>query len=201
MYNRSEQQAPSLGRPRRRQAPKGQGELAKALLGRFLEHLQDWRRAFKQQRTYRRALETSIALIASSGRSTLTNAITLLGDEQQDWTSAYRVFNKSDWSIRDLFRPVIQKAVRNLQPNAPVVIALDDTCLPKAGPRIPQASYCHNPLAPKFLLQRLQWGIRMIHAALLLPDYVVVPEKCCWCRFGEGFRELRSICVHQNGEI
>jgi len=58
-----------------------------------------------------------------------------------------------------------------LAPEAPVVVALDDTSLPKVGQKIPQARWCHDPLAPKFLDKQIRWGIRMLHAALLIPDY------------------------------
>jgi len=138
---------------------------------RFKSNLALWYPAFKQYRTFERVTQTLLGLLASHGRSTVTNAITFLGHEQKDWSASYKVFNRAGWSVRDLFRPVLIKGVKALPPTATVVLALDDTSLPKTGIRIPQARWCHDPLAPKFLDMQIRWGIRMIHMALIVPDY------------------------------
>lgn len=140
-------------------------------LDRFKSNLSLWYPAFKQFRTFKRVTQTLLGLLASHGRSTVTNAITFLGQEQKDWSANYKVFNRAAWSVRDLFRPVLTKGVKALPPTAPVVLALDETSLPKTGLRIPQGRWCHNPLAPKFLDMQIRWGIRMIHVALIVPDY------------------------------
>lgn len=149
----------------------GPTDSGKGFLHQFRDNLHLWSSAFKQSRTFDRVSRTLIALLASHGRSTLTNAITFQGREQQDWSADYKGFNRSVWSVRDLFRAVLALALRFLPAESPVVVAMDDTSLPKTGTRIPQARWCHNPLAPKFLEMQIQWGIRMIHAALIIPDY------------------------------
>jgi hypothetical protein len=93
------------------------------------------------------------------------------GREQQDWSADYKAFNRAEWKVRDLFRSVLLQGLKALPCDAPVVLALDDTSLPKTGTKIPQARWCHNPLAPKFLDKQIRWGIRMIHVALIVPDY------------------------------
>lgn len=40
--------------------------------------------------------------------------------------------------------------------DAPVVAALDDTGLPKVGQKIPQARWCHDPLAPTSLNMQIR---------------------------------------------
>ncbi|MBS1767713.1 MAG: transposase [Acidobacteria bacterium] len=142
------------------------------LFDRFNANLALWRGAFKQARTFERVTRTLTALLASHGRSTLTNAITFQGREQKDWSADYKVFNRSEWSVQDLFSPVLMEGVAALSPKAPVVLAMDDTSLPKVGGKIPQARWCHDPLAPKFLDRQIRWGVRMLHTALLVPDYV-----------------------------
>lgn len=137
----------------------------------FKSNLNLWIPAFKQTRTFERVTRTLMALLASHGRSTLTNAITFQGREQQDWSADYKAFNRSEWHVRDLFKAVFQRGLEALPPEAPVVVAMDDTSLPKTGTKIPQARWCHDPLAPKFLEMQIQWGIRMLHAALIVPDY------------------------------
>ncbi len=141
------------------------------LLECFKANIELWRPAFKQLRTFERVTRTLLGLLASHGRSTVTNAITFQGLEQKDWSADYKSFNRAEWRLRDLFRPVLTRGTRALPPAAPVVLAMDDTSLPKTGLRIPQARWCHDPLAPKFLDKQIRWGIRMIHVALIVPDY------------------------------
>lgn len=142
------------------------------LLDRFKANLDHWRSAFKQGRTFDRVARTLTSLLASHGRSTLTNAITFQGREQQDWSADYKAFNRSEWTTRDLFSSVLTEGIKALPAGGPVVVAMDDTSLPKVGQKIPQARWCHNPLAPKFLDMQIRWGIRMLHTALIVPDYV-----------------------------
>ncbi|HNX95940.1 MAG TPA: transposase [Holophaga sp.] len=141
------------------------------ILEQFKANLERWRGAFKQDRTFGRVTRALVALLASHGRSTLTNAITFKGTEQADWSADYKAFNRAEWVCRDLFRAVLEEGIHALAPEAPVVVAMDDTSLPKVGQKIPQARWCHDPLAPKFLDKQIRWGIRMLHAALLIPDY------------------------------
>jgi len=156
------------GKTKLARGPKGG---RKGLLHQFQENLNLWSSAFKQSRTFARVTRTLMALLASHGRSTLTNAITFQGREQQDWSADYKAFNRSEWNVRDLFRAVLAHGLKSLPPESPVVIAMDDTSLPKTGTRIPQARWCHDPLAPKFLEMQIRWGIRMIHAVIIIPDY------------------------------
>lgn len=142
------------------------------LLSAFEQNLATWSGAFKQHRTFKRVTQTLKALLASHGRSTLTNAISFQGREQQDWSADYKAFNRAEWQVRDLFGPVLVEGLTGLPAEAPVVVAMDDTGLPKVGHKIPQARWVHDPLAPKFLDKQIRWGIRMLHAALIVPDYV-----------------------------
>lgn len=142
------------------------------VFSRFSANLAQWRGAFKQARTFERVSRTLVALLASHGRSTLTNAITFQGREHEDWSADYKAFNRSEWSVRDLFAPVLLEGVAALPSEAPVVVAMDDTSLPKVGHKIPQARWCHDPLAPKFLEMQIRWGMRMLHTALIVPYYV-----------------------------
>jgi hypothetical protein len=47
---------------------------------------------------------------------------------------------------------------------------MDDTGLRKVDLKIPQARYMHDALAPKFIKGAVCWGIRMLHAALIIPS-------------------------------
>lgn len=153
-------------------APEEQIPEMSQILKRFRSLLEAWDQAFKQSRTCTRVIDVVIGLLACHGRSTLTNSITYRGQEQKDWSADYKAFNRSEWTTRDLFKAVLRAGISLVPSTSPVVVALDDTSLPKVGQKIPQARWCHDPLAPKFLDMQIRWGIRMLHAALLIPDYV-----------------------------
>ncbi len=142
----------------------------------FMDHfrglLTSWEPAFKQFRTFERVVNAVVGLLACQGRGTLTNSIMYRGREQADWSADYKAFNRSEWKASDIFRSVLLEAIKEQPVKAPLVLALDDTSLPKTGTKIPQARWCHDPLAPKFLDMPIQWGIRMLHAAIIVPNYV-----------------------------
>jgi hypothetical protein len=71
------------------------------ILEQFKANLERWRGAFKQGRTFGRVTRALVALLASHGRSTLTNAITFKGTEQADWSADYKAFNRAEWVCRD----------------------------------------------------------------------------------------------------
>jgi len=155
------------------QTGRKQGSRETATLGQHFDGLlRQWSGVFCQHRTWRRAVDLLTALIASQGRSTLTNAICYMGKEQDEWSANYRVFNNKSWELRQLFEVVFREAIKELPPGEPVTIALDDTVLRKTGTKIDQARWCHDALAPKFLDKQICWGIRMLHAAILIPNYV-----------------------------
>lgn len=136
-----------------------------------------WRPAFKRDKTHARIVRMSIGLVAALGRKTITGSAccrSLSEPVYADYKALTRE-NKADskdgsgWEVSDLSESMILEAVKELPPDAPVVLAIDDTCLRKSGRQIPQARFCHDPLAPKFFDRPLCWGIRMLHCAIVLP--------------------------------
>lgn len=156
-------------------ARKGKGQDASvesSMWKQFNHLLNQWMGAFKQERTWERATQVLVGLVACPGRSTLTNSILFRGNGQKEWSADYKIFSRAIWKVGELFHSVLSAGVGALSVGSRVVIAMDDTSLPKTGTKIPQARYCHNPLAPKFLEKPIMWGIRMLHAALIIPNYV-----------------------------
>ncbi len=142
---------------------------SKNLLRRFLGYMDCWLPAVKQVRTLEHLKKVMLGLMVCQGRSTLTNSIMYRGREQKDWSADYKLFNRSRLNTLTMFRTVLLSGIRRLPEGADIEVALDDTGLRKVGLKIPQARYIHDPLAPKFLEKRFCWGIRMLHAALILP--------------------------------
>lgn len=140
------------------------------LLGRFLSYLNRWLPAVKQRRTLTRLKKVVIGLMACHGRATITNSIMFRGEEQKDWSADYKLFNRSEIETVVLLRAPLVEGVKELPGDTDIEIALDDMGLPKNGLKIPQARWMHDPLAPKFMKGAVRWGIRMLHAALIIPS-------------------------------
>lgn len=140
----------------------------------FERLLGTWRPCFKQGRTFKRTKDTVLGLLACPGRATITNSIVYRGLEQEHWSSNYECFSRpsAGWNARDLFKQALLEGAKETPPGSQIVIALDDTGIPKWGTVIPQVGWIHNGMAPKFLDKPICRGMRMIHAALLIPTYV-----------------------------
>ena len=135
--------------------------------------LLSWTRSlFRRRETFERVARVVTGLLGCFGRATITNSIQFRGEMGRDWTQDYRVFSDPAWDANHFFYPAFREAIAELPPGSPVEVALDDTCLPKTGKKIPQARWCHDPMAPKFAPLPIRWGIRMLHAAIILPVYV-----------------------------
>jgi hypothetical protein len=131
--------------------------------------LQDWRPAFSQSRSHRRAVAQALGILTSFGRRTLSRAICALGHQQRDWSAEYRLHARADWEPGHLFQPVLEKALPFCGGRY-VIAAMDDTRLRKTGRHIQSAFYQRDPLSPKFRFN-LMFGLRFLQISLLLPLY------------------------------
>jgi hypothetical protein len=143
-----------------------------ALAKEYFRLLSQTRPLYRRRETFERVAKVVTGLLGCFGRATLTNSIMFRGEFDRDWSQDYRVFSEPAWDAPDLFIPAIRAVLEELPPGAPVEVALDDTCLPKTGKKIPQGRWCHDAMAPKFSPLPIRWGIRMIHAAVVLPRYI-----------------------------
>lgn len=125
--------------------------------------------AFRQRRTYARAIALALGLLCGWGRRTLTSALCFWERQQRDWSADYKLFNRSRWKPRDLFTPVLQRAVPRYCPRH-IAIGLDDTRLPRCGKKIKTAFWGRDPMSPPFRAN-LRWGQRFLQASLLAPLY------------------------------
>jgi hypothetical protein len=139
------------------------------LLETLLDLLQGWRPAFQQRRNWARALVLALGLLCGWGRRTITCALGFWDQQHQDWSASYKLFSRSRWAPRDLFTPVLQRALRRDCPRH-IPIGLDDLRLKKSGKKIPKAFWSRDPLSPPFRAN-LPWGQRFLQASLLTPLY------------------------------
>lgn len=139
------------------------------LLESFLDISSGWRKAFRQPRTYERAVSQAVGGLCCSERHTLTQVICAQGGDQEDWSAEYRLHSRSRWDVKDLYMPILKRG-HSLCGRRYVAVAFDDTRVRKSGRRVPGTSWWADPLSPKFKVQ-LMWGLRFLQASLLVPEY------------------------------
>ena len=98
------------------------------MLETFLHITRDWFNLFSQERSYHRAMQLSIGMFTSLGRSTISRMLATIGRCQFDWSSNYRIFSKAKWSIPDLFSPILRESLKYTESKY-IGIAVDDTHL------------------------------------------------------------------------
>lgn len=141
------------------------------MLDELARMLQDSSRAFEQRRTFLRVFGVLLGMIMATGRRTVTSALLLKGEGKLPWSANYLAFSRAEWSVDELFEPVVSTVldcVDQLDPGAPLVIAIDDTSVRKTGKKIKAAGWMRDPLSPPFHVN-LRYGLRFVHHAALLP--------------------------------
>lgn len=83
-------------------------------------------------------------------RSTLSNLLCTAGRSHQDWTADYRLYSRERVDESVLFQEVRTHLEGALLPEAPLVVAMDDTLVHKTGTHIEGVSWRRDPLGPKF---------------------------------------------------
>jgi hypothetical protein len=83
-------------------------------------------------------------------KSTLTNLICTGGRQQQDWSAAYRLYSQDRVDEKVLFQEVRDQVIASLQPQEPLVVAIDDTLVRKRGTLIHGVAWRRDPLGPHF---------------------------------------------------
>ena len=123
---------------------------------------------FQDPASKARAYRLALSLLACLGRRTITGWLCAGGRQFVDWSSDYRLFSNARWSARDLFAPVLAGVLEHLEEH-PLVVAMDDTQLPKNGKKIPGVGFLRDPMSPPFNanLHRAQ---RMCQVSAMLPD-------------------------------
>lgn len=143
------------------------------LLTCFLQILEDWKTVFPQHRTYRRAVRQALGGLLCLGRRTLSRILWTNGGQHRAWQAEYFLHSRCQWEPRQLFDPILQRALP-FCPGRYLGVAVDDTRLRKTGRHIVQAFFQRDPLSPPFHVN-LMLGLRFLQASLLVPLYRRAP--------------------------
>lgn len=140
------------------------------LLDALIDLLGAWRGAFRQQRSFERAVRLSLAQILTPGQRLISRLIASSGRQDRDWTADYKLFSRSPWQASRLFRPVIERCLEHCPPGRSIVLAGDFTHLRKTGRHIPNVGTMRDPMSPPYYVNLIQ-GLRYFQLSVILPLY------------------------------
>lgn len=98
----------------------------------------------------------------------MTGLITTSGRQWEDWSAEYKFLSQERFDPGVVFGAVRRGVVGHLAPDAPLVVAMDDTTAHKAGRKIPGAAWKRDPLGPPFHTNFV-WGRRFLQISALAP--------------------------------
>lgn len=94
------------------------------------------------------------------------------GKESEDWSAAYRIFEKERIKPKELFSPAIEGILVNTGKHGPLFTMMDDTLVRKRGRKVSGANWKRDPLGPAFHTNFV-WGQRYLQISAALPDFEV----------------------------
>ena len=120
--------------------------------------LERHRHEFKQERTFRRMVVMIIGVIISLGRHTMSQMITSVGYNQQDWSSWYRMLRGERFKEEDLSQRLMEQTLEHVKEDEQYVIATDATHIGRSSKTMAGTSWVRGFVTAVFDrgLQRAQ---------------------------------------------
>ena len=110
----------------------------------------------------------ALAQLVALGRHTLTGLLTAQNRQQQDWTADYRFYSHGRVQPHTLFRTARQCVEACLPADAPLVVGVDDSLLPKTGRQVHGTAWRRDPQGPPFQVQFI-WAQRILQFSAARP--------------------------------
>lgn len=145
------------------------------LLAEWLKLVARWEEVFSQERLFHRARRLALGLVVGLGLRTITRALSAVGRDQEPWSSDYRVFSRSPWTVRALFGPVVDECLALLPPSSALIVAGDYTHVVRAGRKVKGTHWMRDPLSPPFHVNLVR-GVRFFHLAMIVPGGTGAPR-------------------------
>jgi len=138
------------------------------LLRQLITILQAHRRAFQQERPYRRAMSLVFGELFSFARHTVTQGLLALGITDGDWSAFYRLFSRERFDEEQLSNCLIQETLQHVKPEEPYVVGIDSTALHRTSLKMPGTTWLRDSRFSAFRpgIHRAQ---RFLHGAWLTP--------------------------------
>jgi hypothetical protein len=99
----------------------------------------------------------------------VTSLISTSGRQFNDWTADYRFFSERRFDPSSLFDVIRNEVLEYLDPDRPLIVAMDDTISQKKGRQIPGTRWRRDPMSPPFQAN-LVWGRQFIQVSAILPS-------------------------------
>lgn len=126
---------------------------------------------FARNCSFRRFQRQIFATLLACSRHTMTQLIVAMGREQRDWSQEYRLQTEVIWDPEGCFDVILKQASQLIPDELPFIpIAIDDFGIRKTGRKIAYTGWQRDPSGPPFGEVSLRWGLRYLHAALLIPQ-------------------------------
>lgn len=139
---------------------------------RLLEELQRLlegsRWAFRQERTYHRAVALLVAELLTVGRHTVTQLLRSLGVDEGDWSGWYRLFSRPRFVEERLGGQLVGETVQHGAEDRAYVTTLDGVVIPRSGAQVAGSSWWRGQKTAPFC-RGLQRGQRFVEVAWLTP--------------------------------
>ncbi len=127
------------------------------------------RPAFAQERTFDRTRILTISTLVGLGRKTISGLLCATSQQFNDWSAAYRVFERERFDTEALFDPIRREVVDRIGQGEPFTVMIDDTLIRKQGRKVHGAAWRKDPLGPPFNTNFV-WGQRFLQMSAALPD-------------------------------
>jgi len=124
--------------------------------------------AWQQERSGQRLRAHLLGQLLCLGNHTVTGLLTTLGQQFSDWSAGYRLYAASRIDTEVLFAQVLQGVQAFQAAAAPVVVAMDDSLLPKSGRKIPGVAWRRDPQGPPFQTNFIR-AQRVLQLSVALP--------------------------------
>lgn len=139
------------------------------LLQALFELLWAHRGAFRQERTFRRAVAFVIAELFSFARHTVTQGLLALGLTDADWSAWYRLFSHPRYDEEHLARCLLGETLRQVAVDQVYVTAMDGVQVPRSSLKMPGTSWLRALHTAPFK-RGLQRGQRFLNGSWLTPQ-------------------------------
>src|SRR5512145_1614660 len=103
------------------------------LLQKLFELLESHRAAFRQERTYWRAVGMVLGEIFNFGRHTVSQGLLVLGLTDGDWSSWYRLFSRGRYAEEKVAKIFVRETLQHSSPEEPYVVGTDGVQIPRSS--------------------------------------------------------------------
>lgn len=139
------------------------------LLQEFFQVIGAQRRAFRQERTYQRALGLILGELFTFARHTVTQGLLALGLTDADWSAWYRLLSHGRFDAERASECMIGETLKHVSEEGPYSIGVDGVQVPRSSMKMPGTSWLKAPRTAAFKpgIHRAQ---RFVNLSWLVPQ-------------------------------